>query len=145
MMILFELGNKSIIVNFERTIYKFFFYLPLAFIPLLLIPFFGIGISLIFYVSLIGDKSMVLYSDQKIRIEQQYIRFMGPDPQLDIYVKDRFFSYQDTTVPFTFNEMTDTLSVLKLDDSTYLLGHSSPKNWEVPTGYEEFRYSIDNK
>src|SRR5438128_215443 len=59
MMILFGLGNKSALNRLERIVYGFFFYLPLGFIPLLLIPFIGPGVALLFYVSFIGDSSFI--------------------------------------------------------------------------------------
>lgn len=145
MMALFGLGNKSTINKFERIIYRFFFYLPLGFIPLLLIPFIGGGIAALFYVSFIGDKSFIIYSDENIRIQKQGIRLLGPDPPLEIYVKNDFFSHKDTILPMGYNDNTDSLSVLRLNESTYSLIHYSPNNWQVPTGSEEFKFSIDPK
>src|SRR5687768_16077226 len=75
MIILFGLGNKSVLSKIERIVYGFFFYLPLCFIPLMLIPFFGIAFALIFYVSFIGD-GFIVYADENIRIQKQGIRFL---------------------------------------------------------------------
>lgn len=145
MMILFGLGNKSVISKIERIVYGFFFYLPLGFIPILLIPFIGMGFALYIYVSFIGDKSLIVYSDQNIRVQKQGIRFLGPDPPLEIYVKEGFFSHKDTVLPVGYNIQKDSLGVRRLNDSTYILIHYSPHNWQVPSGSEEFIFSIKGK
>jgi hypothetical protein len=144
-MILFGLGNKSSLSKVERIIYKFFFYLPLCFIPFLLIPFIGIGTALLFYTSFIGDKSFVLYSDEHIRIQQQYVTFMGPGPPLDVYVKEGLFCHRDTVLPLNYNDRKDSILVTRLNDSTYSLIHYSPDNWAVPAGFREFKFSVKSK
>ena len=145
MMILFGLGNKSSLSKAERIIYRFFFYLPLGFIPFLLIPFIGIGTALLFYTSFIGDKSFILYSDENIRVQQQYIMFLGPAPPLDVYVKDGLFCRRDTVLPVMYNDRKDIIRVIRLNDSTYSLIHYSPDNWAVPAGFEEFKFSLKSK
>ncbi len=145
MMILFGLGNKSVVSKIEKIVYGFFFYLPLGFIPIILIPFIGAGIVLIFYVSFIGDRSFIVYSDETIRIEKQHVRFMGPDPPLDIYVKEGLFSYKDTALDIEYNTKNDSMRVRRLNDSTYLLIHYAPDSWRVPEGFEEIKYSIKPK
>ena len=143
-MILFAFGSKSVMGKVERIIYRIFFYLPLWVIPFLSIPFIGGGTALLFYVSFIGDKSFIIYSDDHIRIERQGIRFMGPDPPLEIYVKNGLFSNKDTVLPIHYNGEEDSLRVTKLNDSTYLMVHFAPDNFNVPGGIEEFRFSIDS-
>jgi hypothetical protein len=141
-MVLFGLGDKSTQSKIERIAYGFFFYLPLGCIPFLLVPFIGIGTALLFYVSFIGDKSFILYSDENIRIQKQGIRFLGPDPPLEIYVKEGLFSHMETVLPMGYNADDDSLRVRRLNDSTYLLTHYAPDNWQVPAGFEEFKFSI---
>jgi hypothetical protein len=142
MMILFRFGNRSTLNKFERILYKFFFYLPLGFIPLLFIPFLGGAIALLIYVSFIGDQSFIVYTDDNIRIEIQGVRFLGPDPPLEIYVKDGLFSHKDTILRMGYDSEKDSLSVRRLNESTYSLIHYSPDNWQVPAGFEEFKYSL---
>jgi hypothetical protein len=145
MMILFGLGNKSGLGKFERIIYGFIFYLPLGFIPLLLIPFLGAGIMLLFYVSFIGDGSFILFADENIRVEKAGVRFMGPDPPMAIYVKDGLFSYKDTVLPVMYDEMKDSLRVELVNDSTYFLTHIAPDSWQVPEGFTVYKYSMKSK
>jgi len=145
MIILFGLGNKSALSKIERLVYGLFFYLPLAFILFLFIPFLGIGYGLLFYVSFIGDSSFIVYSDKNIRVQKQGVRFLGPDPPLEIYVKDGIFSHRDTVLPMKYNDKNDSLRVRRLNDSTYFLIHYSPDNWQIPSGSEEFRFSIRPK
>lgn len=142
MMILFAIGNRLAINKYEKIVYRFFYYLPLGFIPFLLIPIIGVGTALLFYVSFIGDKALIVYSDESIRIQKQGIRFLGPDPPLEIYVKYGLFSHKDTVLPMGYNDKNDSLKVQRLNDSTYLLIHYSPDNWQVPSGFEEFKFSI---
>ena len=145
MMILFGLGNRSTFSKLEKVVYGFFFYLPLAFLPFLLVHVIGIGTALLFYVSFIGDSSLILYSDDHIRVQQQYIKFLSPNPPLEIFVKDGFFSHRDTVLAVMYSDKTDSLSVRQLDDTTYSLVHYAPESWEVPGGSEEFRFSIRSK
>lgn len=145
MMVLFGFGNRSLVKGLERIIYGIFFYLPLWVIPFLLIPLIGPAIGLEFYVSFIGDKSVVVFSDENIRIEQQYIRFLGEDPPLEIYVKHGFLSSKDTVLPIMYNDKKDSIRVVKLTNSTYTLTHYSPDNWEVPDGSEQFNFSLKSK
>jgi hypothetical protein len=70
---------------------------------------------------------------------------MGPDPPLEIYVKDGFFSHKDTVLPMGYNAENDSLKVSKLNDSTYFLIHYAPDNWQVPDRFEEFMFSIKPK
>lgn len=145
MMILFAFGNRLVIYKIERIVYGLFFYLPLGFIPLLLIPVIGFGTALLFYVSFIGDKSFIIYSDKNIRIEKQDVRFMGPDPPLEVYLKTGLFCHKDTILPMGYNSKKDNIKVNRVNDSTYSLIHYSPDNWKVPNGFEEFRFQIKTK
>jgi hypothetical protein len=137
-MLLFGFGNKKNIYKFENLSYKILFFLPLTFIPLLIIPFIGIGIALRFHVSFIGDNSMILYSSNNIRIEQSYIRFMGPDPPIEIYTKKNLFSYKDTILPIQFNEKLDSLKVTEFaSDSIKIAYFKNPKS-DLAVPVEEF-------
>lgn len=144
MIILFGLGNKSVLSKIERIVYGFFFYLPLCFIPLMLIPFFGIAFALVFYVSFIGD-GFIVYADENIRIQKQGIRFLGPDHPLGIYVKEGLFSHKDMDFPIGYNDKTDSLRVRRLNDSTYFLIQYAPDSYETPEGFKEFTFSIKPK
>lgn len=144
-MLLFAFGNREAVKGTERLIYRIIFILPLASLALLPIPFFGVGIHLKIYITLIGDPSMVLYTDEKIRVEQQFVRFMGPNPPLDIYVKDRLFSYRDTVIDCQYGDKEDSLRVSQLNDSTYRLVHYAANNWRVPDKYEEFTFTLPQR
>jgi hypothetical protein len=110
-MLLYSFANKKDLYRIEKTIYEVLFFLPFGFIPLVLIPFVGAGIILRFHESFIGGDSMILYSSDKIRIEQSYITFMGPVPPIDIYIKNNLFSYKDTTLDIQYNEKFDSIKV----------------------------------
>jgi hypothetical protein len=140
----FGLCNREHFGAFERAIYKMIFFLPLLFLLFLFIPFIGIGYGLIFYVKFIGDNKFILYNDNKIRIEQPYIRFMGPNPQPILYVKKKLTSFQDTTLPFGYDEAKDKIEVTKNGDSSYIIILKSPNNWQVPTGTDTFLYNLRN-
>lgn len=141
----YGLCNREYLSNLERTVYKIVFFLPLAFFVFLLVPFIGVGYGLLFYVKFIGDNKFVLYSDDKIRIEQPYIRFLGPDPQPILYVKNKLTSFQDTTLPFGYHEETDKIEVTKQANSSYTILLKSPNNWRVPDGIDTFYYSLRYK
>jgi hypothetical protein len=136
----YGLCNTMNFATFERVIYKTIFFLPLIFLCFLLFPFVGIAFGLLFYVKFIGDNKFILYSDNNIRIEQPYIRFMGPDPQPILYVKKGLISYQDTTLPFSYNELKDNIEVVRRDDFSYTVVLKAPDNWEVPTSTATFLY-----
>ena len=141
----YGLCNRQHLSNLERAIYKVLFFLPLVFLVFLLVPFIGIGCGLIFYVKFIGDNKFVLYSDNQIRIEQPYIRFLGPDPQPILYVKNKLTSFQDTTLPFRYHEETDKIEVTKQGNSSYTILLKSPDNWQVPDGIDTFYYHLQHK
>ena len=143
-MVLFGLGNRAALGKIERSIYKFFYFLPLAWIPFLLIPFFGFGVGIVFYVAFIGDESFIKYSDENIRIQKTGIRFLGPDSPLAIYVKDGLFAYKDTVFSTGYNAAKDSVHVRRLNDSTYFLIHYAPDNYQVPTGFEEYKFYINS-
>jgi hypothetical protein len=145
LLILFGFGHRSKLSWIETKIYGFFFFAPLCFIPLLLIPFLGIAMALVFYVSFIGDKSFIIYSDRNIRIENEGIRLLGPDPALGVYVKEGVFCFKDTILTDGYDVQNDRLNVRKLNDSTYLITHYSPDNWQIPNGSEEFKYTLPSK
>jgi hypothetical protein len=129
----------------ERSIYKTIFFLPLFFLLFLCVPFIGISIGLIFHFKFIGDNKFILYSDNNIRIEQPYIRFMSRNAYPIVYAKQRLTSYQDTILSFHYNEAKDKVEVEKYGDSTYIITFKSPENWEVPTGTQAFYYVLRNK
>lgn len=141
-MSIYGLCKNDHLRKFERTIYKFIFYLPLVSLLLLLVPFIGVGIGLIFYVKFIGDNKFVLYNDNKIRIEQPYIRFMGPNPQPIIYFKQKLISYQDYILPIGYDNEKDKIQVKLNNDSTYIITFKSPGNWQIPTGTQSFEYNL---
>ncbi len=138
----YGLCNTKNFATFERVIYKAIFFFPLVFLCFLLVPFIGIGFGLLFYIKFIGDNKFILYSDNNIRIEQPSIRFMGPDPQPILYVKKGLISYQDTTLPFRYNELKDSIEVVRREDSSYTVVLKAPDNWEVPTGTATFLYYL---
>jgi hypothetical protein len=138
----YGLCNRKYFTTIEWVIYKVIFFLPLLFLLFLFVPFIGIGFGLIFYVKFIGDNKFILYSDDKIRIEQPYIRFMGPDPQPILYVKNQFTSFQDITLQFGYHEETDKIEVIKQRDSSYMIILKSPNNWRVPDGVDTFFYKL---
>jgi hypothetical protein len=140
----YGLCSNHYITTFERVIYKVIFFLPLLFLLFLFVPFIGVGYGLLFYVRFIGDNNFILYSDNKIRIEQPYIRFMGPDPHPILYVKKQFTSFQDTTLPFGYDEEKDKIEVITQGDSAYIVILKSPDNWQVPTGTDTFLYNLKN-
>jgi hypothetical protein len=140
----FGLCSREYFRPVERAIYKIIFFLPLIFILFLFVPFIGIGSGLLFYVKFIGDNKFILYNDNKIRIEQPYIRFMGPDPPLILYVKKKLTSFQDTTLPFGYDDINDKIEVIKNADSSYIIILKSPNNWQVPTGTDTFFYNLRN-
>lgn len=144
-MAIFGLCKSDLLGKFERTIYRIIFYFPLVSLLLLLVPFIGIGVGLIFYVQFVGDNKFVLYSDNKIRIEQPFIRFMGPNPQPIVYVKQKLTSYQDTTLPIGYDDVKDTVEVKISNDSTYNITFKSPNNWQVPTGTQSFLYNLKDR
>ncbi len=143
-MSVFGFCGKEYYGTVERTIYKIIYFLPILSLLFLLVPFIGIGLGLIFYVKFIGDKKFILYSDNKIRIEQPYVRFMGPDPQPIVYVKEKLTSFQDSTLPFSYDEENDKIEVAKHGDSSYTIILKSPNNWQVPTGVVTFFYNLRN-
>ena len=139
---LYGLCKKEFFWAYERMIYKIIFFLPLLFLIFLFVPIIGIGYGLIFYVKFIGDDKLILYNDKNIRIEQPYIRFMGPNPQPILYVKQKLISYQDTLLPIGYDDAKDTIVVKRLSDSTYTITFKSPNNWQVPTGSQSFQYNL---
>ena len=141
----YGLCKSELLGKYERTIYKIVFYLPLIFLIFLLVPFIGIGYGLIFYVKFVGDNKFVLYSDNKIRIEQPYIRFMGPNPQPIVYIKQKLISYQNTILPIGYDDEKDTMEVKINSDSTYIITFKSPNNWQVPTGTQSFQYNLKKR
>ena len=143
-MIAYGLCDRSYFASFERMVYKIIFFLPLAFLLFLFIPFLGIGYGLRFYVSFIGDSKFILYNDNEIRIEQPYIRFLGPDPQPVLYVKKNLMSFQDTTLPFNYNDEKDKIVVTRRGDSSYTIILKSPDNRQVPAGTDTFYYDLGN-
>jgi hypothetical protein len=111
------------------------------FFPLVLIPFIGGGIIVLFYASFIGDNSMILYASDNIRIEQSYISFMGPAPPIDIYTKNNLFSYKDTTLDIQFSEKFDSIKVQELSSDSikilYFKGHTD--GWAEPVEEHSIR------
>jgi len=134
-------GAKNF-ATFERMIYKTIFFIPLIFLCFLLVPFIGIGFGLLFYVKFIGDNKFILYSDNDIRIEQPSIRFMGPNSQPIIFVKKNLISFQDTTLPWGYDEAKDKIEVTNRGDASYMIILTSSDNWQVPTGIDTFRYKL---
>jgi hypothetical protein len=126
----------------EKNIYKIIFYLPLLFVIFLFIPFIGAAYGLVFYAKFIGDKTFILYNDNNIRIEQPYIRFLGPNPRPILFVKHGLTSYKDTTLPFGYDEAKDKVEISKYGDTTYTITLKSPNNWQVPTGTQSFIYYL---
>lgn len=141
----YGLCNTNNFATFERLIYKTIFFLPLIFLCFLLVPFIGIGFGLLFYVKFIGDSKFILYNDNNIRIEQPSIRFLGPDPQPILYVKRKFTSFKDTTLPFNYREEADKIEVTKRGNFSYTILVKSPDNWQVPDGIDTFFYDLKEK
>jgi hypothetical protein len=141
----YGLCSRQYFTTIEWMIYKVIFFLPFLFLLFLFVPFIGIGFGLIFYVKFRGDNKFILYSDNKIRIEQPYIRFMGPDPQPILYVKDQFTSFQDITLQYSYHEETDMIEVKKRIDSSYMIILKWPNNWRIPDGVDTFFYKLRRK
>lgn len=141
----YGLCDKQYFTTFERAVYKIIFFLPIVFVVFLFVPFIGIAYGLVFYVKFIGDSKLILYSDDAIRIEQPYIRFLGPDPKPILYVKSKFTCFQDTTLPFSYHEETDKIEVTKQSKSSYTILLKSPDNWQVPDGIDTFYYHLQQK
>lgn len=141
-MAAFGLCKKEDFGKYERVIYKTIFFLPLVLLLFLFVPFIGIGVGLLFYVKFIGDEKFILFNDDNIRIEQPYIRFIGPDPQPVLYVKKQLIAYRDTILPIHFNESKDKMEVTKHGNSVYVITFRVPDNWEVPEGMQTFRYTV---
>lgn len=142
-MLLFAFGSKSVGYKWEWLFYKIVYYLPLAFIPLLLVPFLGIGIALRVYESVIGDKSMILYSSQKVRIEQPSIRFLGPDPPITIFVKNKIFSHKVTTIPIQFNGRHDSLHVTEPGSNRLHIVYCNNHGFDTTKTVQEFDISLN--
>lgn len=142
-MTAFGLCSREYFRTFERAIYKIIFFLPLFFVLFLFVPFIGIAYGLVFYVKFIGDNKFILYNDNEIRIEQPFIRFLGPNPQPILFVKKELTSFKDTTLPFGYDEAKDKIEVTKNSDS-YIIILRSPNNWQVPTGTDTFHYKLRN-
>jgi hypothetical protein len=138
----YGLCNSKNFTRFERVVYKTVFFLPLVFLLFLLVPFIGVGFGLLFYVKFVGDNKFILYSDKNIRIEQPAIRFMGPNPHPVIYVKKKLTSFQDTALPFGYDESKDKIEVTNRGDKSYVIILRSPDNWQLPTGVDSFRYNL---
>lgn len=140
-MLLFAFGIKKEFYKIEKIVYKILFFLPLMFFPLVLIPFIGGGIIVLFYASFIGDNSMILYASDNIRIEQSYVSFMGPPPTIDIYSKNNLFSYKDTTLDIQFSEKFDSIKVQELSsDSIKILYFKGRANgWAEPVEEHSIR------
>lgn len=141
-MAAFGLCRREHFGTFERKVYKLAFYSPILFLLFLLVPFIGAGSGLAFYVNFIGDSKFILYNDDDIRIEQPYIRFLGPDPQPVVYILDGLMASKDTSLPFRYRVENDTLKVIKQNDTTFLVVHISPDNWQVPDGIDSFIYKL---
>lgn len=118
-MLLYAFGNKNHIHGFEKRIYQILFFLPLASPLIVLVPFAGAALMLRFHESFIGSNSMLVYSSNNIRIEQAYIRFMSPDPPLEIYSKHNLFSYKDTVIDIMFSEKLDSLKVQEFSPDSF--------------------------
>jgi hypothetical protein len=144
-MTAFGLCRTEFLKPVEKGIYKIIFFLPLLFLLFLFIPVAGAAYGLIFYVKFIGDKNFILYNDNNIRIEQPYIRFLGPNPRPIVFVKNELTSYKDTTLPFRYDDSEDNVEVSKNGDTTYTITLKSPNNWQVPTGTKSFVYYLKNK
>jgi hypothetical protein len=110
-----------------------------------LIPFFGAAYGLLFYVKFIGDKEFILYNDSQIRIEQPYVRFLGPNPQPIVFVKHELTSSKDTILPFGYDDAKDKIEVIKNNDTTYKITINSPNNWQIPAETESFIYKLKSK
>jgi hypothetical protein len=144
-MIIVGLCKTESINSIEKRIYRIIFFLPLIFVIFLLIPFVGVAYGLFFYVKFIGDKEFILYNDNQIRIEQPFVRFLGPNPQPIIFIKNELTCYKDTTLPFGYDDAKDKIDVIKNDDTTYKITIKSPNNWQIPSGTESFIYHLKNK
>ena len=115
-MVLFGFIKPHLLNHIERIFYWTICYFPITFPIIIIFPFSGIGVLLEFYTHLIGDQSFILYHDNKLRIEQPYIRFIGPDPKPVIYVKEEFTCYHDTSLKFGYNDMHDHITVAVTND-----------------------------
>lgn len=144
-MVLYSFGDRKVFFKVEKLFYDILFFLPLTFFPLVMIPFVGGGIILLFYVAFIGDESMVLYSSDTIRIEQPYIRFMSPDPPIAVFRKDNLFSYKDTVIDIMYNEKLDSLRVEEISpDSIKLVYYNNTDNSDGRPA-EEFSIRLEHR
>ena len=115
-MILFAFEYRPTLNPITRTLYGFFFYLPIACIPLCFIPFLGWAIVLGIYGYTIGDENDIKYSDNKYRLQQTYKGFMAPASAPDLFVKNGIFEYKEKPLDVRYLGDCDSIKINDLSN-----------------------------
>ncbi len=124
------LGARESLKKISWWLFRVIYLIPIFFCCLLIIPFFGAAVWLRLYAALVPDSSIVVYSDSRIRIEQEPLTLIGPPPSLDVYQKTVFFAYKLKRLNMYYIEKSDTLSVAAVGKDQYLIWHRTGQKTE---------------
>jgi hypothetical protein len=125
-IILFGLTVTS---RIEKIFYGIIFYGHLFLTVILIIPFIGVGITLIVYSQFWTDT--ILFQDKKIIVTEETIGFLAPKPCPTVYIKCGLFSHKFKTTLSPFYTI-DSVSLKKIDnDKIEIEIHGAKADTEV--------------
>ena len=97
----------------EKLFYGIIFYGNLFLAVILIIPFFGLGITSMIYAPFLPHH--ILYEDQKVILTEESRGFLAPKPSPTVYIKCGFFLQKyETTLSPVFS--LDSVSLKKIDN-----------------------------
>ena len=122
----------------EKVIYGIIFFWNLFLAGILIIPFFGLGITSMIYAPFLPHS--ILYEDQKVILTEESRGFLAPKPSPTVYINCGFFLHKyGTTLSPVFSLDSVSLKKLTIRQATCFVTRSCRcwlMEWWIETSFE---------